>query len=29
LALLNYFTVCKKIGVSVFMKGMVEKTTGQ
>lgn len=26
LALLNYFTVCKKIGVSVLMKGVVHKT---
>lgn len=28
LALLNYLTVCKKIGVSIFMKGVVQKTGG-
>lgn len=27
LALLNYFTVCKVIGVTIFMKGNVQKTT--
>lgn len=28
LALMNYLTVCKKIGVSIFMKGLIQKTTG-
>jgi stage V sporulation protein B len=28
LAFMNYLTVCKKIGVSMFMKGLVHKTTG-
>jgi stage V sporulation protein B len=27
LALMHYLTICKKIGVSFFMKGLVEKTT--
>jgi hypothetical protein len=27
LALMHYLTVCKKIGVSIFMKGVIQKTS--
>lgn len=27
LALMHYLTICKKIGVTVFMKGLIGKTT--
>lgn len=29
LALMHYLTICKKIGVSIFMKGLIQKQTGR
>jgi stage V sporulation protein B len=29
LALMHYLTICKKIGVSIFMKGLVTNTAGR
>ena len=29
LALMHYLTICKKIGVSIFMKGLVQKAANR
>jgi stage V sporulation protein B len=29
LAFMHYLTICKKIGVSFFMRGLIQKTTEQ